>query len=319
MFEKIKENKKIKSRIYGALYGVAVGDAFGAPYEFLTKENIQQQYGYVKRMHPDGKLLAGSEGVTDDTEMTLAVAEGIMKNPESPETEIGARFLDWFRTSPADIGRIVASTFVNLLTNDSKEPDRRMFSYEEWEAAAKKTARDNSGQSAGNGGLMRTVYPGLYYKDVNDAINIAKHAAQMTHWHEESTNACALYTNMIWNMIHEATKSNEEVWDIAETVLAGSRYEKDLPEKLLKPTGYVVDSFHCALYSIRHTDNYADAIIMATNMGGDTDTISAIAGGLAGARYGLESIPAAWISELGETTRNRLETAAKKAVRERKI
>ena len=76
-FEKIKKNKICKDRIYGALFGVAVGDAFGAPYEFLSKEEIYNEYGKVTQMHPDGALITGGERTTDDTAMTIAVAKGI--------------------------------------------------------------------------------------------------------------------------------------------------------------------------------------------------------------------------------------------------
>lgn len=91
-----------------------------------------------------------------------------------------------------------------------------------------------------------------------------------------------------------------------------------MPEKLLRPTGYVVDSFHCALYSIRSTDNFADAIITATNMGGDSDTIAAITGGLAGAKYGLSNIPKKWVDELSESIRQTLNMLAKEAEKERR-
>lgn len=317
-FEKIKKNKICKDRIYGALFGVAVGDAFGAPYEFLSKEEIYNEYGKVTQMHPDGALITGGERTTDDTAMTIAVAKGIVEDPENPEPYVGRNFLKWYKSCPPDIGRIIVTTFLYFENGEYLRKDNWEFPYEIWETAAKETERKNKGMCAGNGALMRTVYPGLYYKDVNKAIQVAKNISNMTHWDEKSAHACMLYTDMIWTMVRTEKTSPDEIWTEAEEVLAGSRYEKTLPEKLLRPTGYVVDSFHCALYSIRSTDNFADAIITATNMGGDSDTIAAITGGLAGAKYGLSNIPKKWVDELSESIRQTLNMLAKEAEKERR-
>ena len=73
---------------------------------------------------------------------------------------------------------------------------------------------------------------------------------------------------------------------------------RTLPESEIKSTGYVVDTFEAAIWSLITTDSYRDAMIKAVNLGDDTDTIAAIAGGLAGLYYGYESIPEEWLSVL---------------------
>ena len=83
-----------QDRIRGALYGVAVGDALGAPLEFMTAEEILAKYGApVREMVGGGWLSVVPGEVTDDTQMTLAVAEGIAENPENPIPAIGRRFI----------------------------------------------------------------------------------------------------------------------------------------------------------------------------------------------------------------------------------
>ena len=100
-----KTNLNKKDRIRGALYGVAVGDALGAPLEFMTAEEILSKYGApVREMVGGGWLSVVPGEVTDDTQMTLAVAEGIIENPENPIPAVGRRFIDWHDSAPKDIG-----------------------------------------------------------------------------------------------------------------------------------------------------------------------------------------------------------------------
>ena len=63
-------------------------------------------------------------------------------------------------------------------------------------------------------------------------------------------------------------------------------------------TGNVVDTLEAAIWCFLNTDNYKDCVLKAVNLGGDTDTIGAVAGGLAGLYYGMEAIPEEWIDEL---------------------
>ena len=69
-------------------------------------------------------------------------------------------------------------------------------------------------------------------------------------------------------------------------------------EDEIKSTGYVVDTLEASIWCILHTDNYKDCVLKAVNLGGDTDTIAAIAGGLAGIIYGYRNIPAEWVNNL---------------------
>ena len=69
-------------------------------------------------------------------------------------------------------------------------------------------------------------------------------------------------------------------------------------EDEIKSTGYVVDTLEASIWCILHTDNYKDCVLKAVNLGGDTDTIAAVAGGLAGIIYGYEDIPIKWINNL---------------------
>lgn len=302
--------KDIRDRIVGALYGVATGDALGAPLEFMNKEEIARKHGRVTEMIGDGWLNVVPGEITDDTQMTLAVAEGIIEDPGNPIQAIGKRFIAWAKRGPKDIGGTCSMSIrwaVFLGQNDAPDEVK-------WFEASKYTSKANGGRSGGNGALMRTVYPGLYYKDTLMAVETAGAIAQMTHWDKKSTEACNLYTEMIHLIIESVNK--EQALQIIKDVLQGSEYSLKT-RKQLNPTGYVVDSFNCALHSIAATGTFEEAIIEAANLGGDADTIAAITGGLAGAIYGYNEIPERWIQALDPKIRKQLERLVDAAVKNR--
>lgn len=302
--------KSLRDRIAGALYGVAIGDALGAPLEFMERGEIARKHGRVTEMIGGGWLKVAPGEITDDTQMTLAVAEGIVEDPDNPIKGIGARFIDWARSGPKDIGITCSMSIRGAAAKGRQdEPDEEM-----WFEASKYTSKANGGRSGGNGALMRTVYPGLYYKGLLMAVETAGAIAQMTHWDKESTDACNLYTEMI-HLIIEA-ENNEEAWQLAKKALKGSQYKLE-PRNGVGPTGYVVDSFKCALHSLAVTKTFEGAIVEAANLGGDADTIAAITGGLAGALYGYDNIPQRWTQALAPDTRAQLDRLVDAAVTNR--
>lgn len=302
--------KDLRIRIAGALYGVAIGDALGAPLEFMSKEEITRKHGRVTEMIGGGWLNVEPGEITDDTQMTLAVAEGIIENPDDPIKGIGARFIEWVKSSPKDIGGTCNMSIRGAITRSPQGTPGE----EIWFEASKHTSEMNGGRSGGNGALMRTVYPGLYYKGLLMSVDTAGAIAQMTHWDDKSTEACYLYTEMI----HSITEAGYDIgaWWNVDRVITGSEYSLTRI-KNINPTGYVVDSFQCAIHSLTTTKTFEEAIIEAANLGGDADTIAAITGGLAGAIYGYDEIPQRWIEALTPETRAQLDRLVDAAVKNR--
>lgn len=313
----------LKDKIAGALYGVAVGDALGGPLEFMTAEQIAQRYGLVTEMIGGGWLSLRPGETTDDTAMTMAVAEGIIEAPECPIPSIGARFIRWANSGPKDIGGTCRASIGHaaFLAGKKQGEDYPTLTENIWFAAAQDTADQNHGRSGGNGALMRAVYPALYYPEKDQAIQKTVDQGRMTHWDADSDEACKIYADVLHCIIEAAASLNEPTvifieasdilrgtkYDIAEIGHAGRRGE-------LNPTGYVVDSLKCALYALWDGDDFDEAIIKAANMGGDADTIAAICGGLAGALYGFATIPQEWIDALSEADRARLDAAVEAAL-----
>jgi len=294
-----------RDKIFGALFGVAVGDALGAPVEFMSANEIISQYGRVTTMLGGGWLNLNPGEITDDTEMSLCVAEGIIIAPETPVGEIGARFIDWYNTRPKDIVRACEYPIRNVLRNSRKSG--KIANTKAWFDAAIEADGSVVGLSAGNGALMRTVYTGLYYG--TEHAPMTADIAKMTHWNDKSTEACLLYSQIIALLTADADVK------IIKDVLRGTRYADH--RQTYSPSANVVDSMCCALDSLLATTSFESAVVAAVNLGGDADTIGAITGGLAGACYGLSAIPKIWLEQLSREVTDQINRLAEIAYKKR--
>lgn len=304
----------IRDRIAGALYGVAVGDALGGPVEFMDAERIAMRYGRVTTMLGGGWLNLQPGETTDDTAMTLAVAEGIMERPEAPIRAIGRRFIQWAESGPKDIGVACAGSIRNAKRIGGGAPTT-----EDWENAAAAYQLQVAAPVEGNGALMRTIYPALYYSDHSKAEYWAMKIAKMTHAGLRSTEACILYSRMV-NLITASESEQQGPREfLKEHCEAVKEYREAASSKEVAPAGggWVVDSMRIAVGSTANTSSFRETVIMAVNLGGDADTNGAIAGGLAGAIYGFKAIPEDWVSSLSKSDRERLDAAVAAAVASR--
>lgn len=285
---------KIQDRIRGALYGVAIGDAMGGPLEFLDANEIKMRYGQVREMIGGGWLNLKPGEVTDDTQMTLCVAEGILENPSDPVQTIGRRFIEWYDSKPKDIGNTCALAIrkVKLLPNTKKAA---------WAAVSRETEREQHGMNGGNGALMRTIYPAVFYHDPKTRKRYVKAIAEMTHRNDESTDICVQYCDFVHMAVFGDYPDRDRLKHYKENA---------------RPTGYVVDTWCNVIDALTETQSFADAIISAINRGGDADTIGAITGGLAGACYGLSAIPKRWIECLDKQLTEELDALTRAAIRE---
>lgn len=310
----MKNNSKQRNSIAGALFGVAVGDALGGPVEFMSPEDIIRRHVCVSDMIGGGWLSLAPGEVTDDTQMTLCVAEGIAESPTDPIAAIGRRFIQWASSGPKDIGGACASSIGNAKRLGGTSPTAEM-----WERAGELTQKQGGRPVEGNGALMRTVYPGLFYPDHYQAELWASRIGKMTHAGPRSSEACILYTRMV--NLSTASESRpqdaQSVRDfLAEHCRAVPEYDAAVKASIVTPAsgGYVVDSLRIAVGSIATTGTFEEAVIEAVNLGRDADTNGAITGGLAGAWYGYDAIPEAWIEALAPEVRETLNRLADAAV-----
>ena len=306
--EQNMDNQMVFDRIKGALYGVAVGDCLGALVEFRTWDEIRFQFGRVTEIGPswlDGSIGEG----TDDTAMTLAVAEGIMQTGpmDDPVEMIGAEFVKWFRRGPTGCGNICFRAIAGASRNGRVSKPKR----ETWFKTAEAVHKVLNGRSGGNGTLMRTAPVALLLQGAA-RDKLAYEASKMTHFDDDAADACVLYCQLIARLIR-----GDEVQE-ALGVIADTEYERvTLPGAYFAPdpSGYVKDTFNAALGCFAHLKNFEDILVTVVDLGGDADTTGAIAGGLAGAAYGYSSIPARWIAALDDRLKARLDACVRAAGR----
>lgn len=290
-----------EDRVRGALYGVAVGDALGAPLEFMNATQIKQQYGApVREMVGGGWLSLAPGETTDDTDMTLAVCEGIMECPSAPIEPIGRRFIQWVDTQPKDVGMTCMRSIQTARANLAAGMDAEAA----WDAAGKRTAEENGDRSGGNGALMRTIGTALAYEDAEERAERTTQIAEMTHYDYFSSDICRYYVDAV----HRFIKDEQDAGLIPLYTMAGvSEYGFS---NCVNPSGWAPESMECAFFAFITEGDFENALITAVNLGGDADTIGAIVGGLAGAYYGYDAIPQRWIDALPQDIKARLDAFA---------
>lgn len=284
------------NKIAGGLLGVAVGDALGATTEFMTVPDIKKKYNAQHREIVGGGWLNLKAGeVTDDTQMTLCIADAIIECEKirqsktgevylkTLEKTIGRNFLKWYRSNPKDVGKTVSLALVSYKSSWSKAAQRAHFLMND--------------QSAGNGTLMRTLPVVLAYDDARIMEQVTVMQSKMTHYDDLASEACLIYNRIAQRLLNQ-TEGFTLKQQIKELV-TGTRYESILkrdPEG--DPYAYVVNTFLWVLRALYKTNSFEDALVILANRGHDSDTTCAIAGGLAGIYYGLEGIPTRWTDKI---------------------
>lgn len=173
--------------------------------------------------------------------------------------------------------------------------------------------------SAGNGSLMRLAPVALRFW--NDRPRLAATAAEQsrtTHGAEEAVDACRGFAELLADAVAGSPRADvlaRRPFEGAEAItriLAGSW--RGRPRKEIRSSGYVVHTLEAAIWSVARTGNFRNAILLATNLADDADTVAAVAGQLAGALYGLRGIPEGWLEKLA--WRDRLLESGRRALAE---
>lgn len=263
------------NKIKGALFGVAIGDALGGTTEFLTKEEIEKRHGVLVEISGGGCWGLEKGETTDDTAMTIAVARGILQNPVDPIGEIGKKFLAWYDSRPKDIG-IIISTVFSTFNGD-------------WFQTAKKAHFEYlNGMSAGNGSLMRCLPAALIYHSIEKVEEVTKKLSKMTHYDSLAEEACVIYNRIAFQVLRGKELKETIVAEIENTPYAAALLKE---KPACTPDGFIVHTMMWVLYWLLNSETFSDVVIGAANEGYDTDTIAAIAGGLAGLQCGYEKLP----------------------------
>nr|WP_321575772.1 ADP-ribosylglycohydrolase family protein [Halosolutus amylolyticus] len=174
----------------------------------------------------------------------------------------------------------------------------------EWEASVE-------GSNAGNGSLMRCApYAIAYRNEPDELVEVSRQSSAITHADPRCQWSCALFNRTLANLVTDVEQPLETAMDdiesdlpddvrnAVEPITAALRGES--VDISLENLGYVVTTLQAALYHGLTAGTAEDAIADAVMMGGDTDTIGAVAGAVAGARFGVDALPERWVSEIDE-------------------
>ena len=304
------------SRAKGCLVGLACGDALGRPVEFMTAAEIQSRYGEVTAMLDNGTYGKPAGTITDDTQMALCIAESLVERNGFDGADVATRFVEWMDTDPFDIG---------LMTRDSLTQIRKDTPWHE--AGVDVWENRSEGSNAGNGSVMRCAPHAIAFRNFyRELTYVSRLSSTITHADPRCQWGCVVLNRTIANLIRnenepltqalrntncapdELRSALEQVQD----VLSGDRGAHAV-EQQLSTSGYVVASLQAGLFYGLTAHSAEDAIVRAVNRGGDTDTVGAIAGGVAGARFGLDALPTVWTDEVNET--DNLEHLAERLLR----
>jgi len=302
--EKQMKKARLKNKILGGILGLAVADAVGVPVEFQSRESLRrnpvtEMTGYGTYNQPPGTW-------SDDTSLTLCLMESLT-NKKIDYTDIMQRFLLWL-----DKGQYTAHGEVFDVGIATRKALHRFRKGTEPLKCGGTSEQDN-----GNGSLMRILPLAFYCKSTEDKafMDIIHNVSSLTHAHTRSQIACGVYLIIARNLLDESDLKSiisSSLKKVKEYYGNKKEYAEDLkhyrrifdtgfanlPEKEIKSSGYVVDTLEAALWCLLNTSNYKDCVLKAVNLGEDTDTVAAVAGGLAGMFYGVEGIPKKWLNQL---------------------
>jgi ADP-ribosyl-[dinitrogen reductase] hydrolase len=246
--------------------------------------------------------------ITDDTEMALCIARSLAEHGEFVPEDVADRFVEWYQSGPFDIGLMTADALRQLNTGAS------------WDEAGQTVwEHRREGQNAGNGSVMRCCpYALAYHDDPDTLISVSRDSSAITHYDPRCQYGCAILNLTIANLLHGRDAPLQSAVDRVaadapdELITALTGLPDDVSKPELQTNGYVVTTLQTALYYGLTADSTRDAIIDSVNLGGDTDTIGAVTGAVAGARHGAESLPAEWLDVIAE--RAELETLAERLI-----
>jgi ADP-ribosyl-[dinitrogen reductase] hydrolase len=278
--------EEINDRARAAFVGMAIGDALGATVEFMTTMEIAAKYGTFKEIIGGGWLRLKPGQVTDDTEMALCIARAIVKNQAWSLEAIAENFAAWLKSRPVDCGDTCRKGIRAYMLNGTLEVPPN-----EWDA--------------GNGAAMRLLPAALYsLPDEHLLKKYATEQAHLTHNNPVSDAACICLGKLIHMALCGASK-NQLRREVDGLVARFPTFAFE-PYRGLA-TGYVVDTFQTVFHWFFRGRNFEDCLVGTVNQGADADTTGAICGMLAGAYYGMDSIPRRWLKKLDKKVMTEIE------------
>ncbi|MBB2903514.1 ADP-ribosyl-[dinitrogen reductase] hydrolase [Kineococcus radiotolerans] len=280
-------------RVMGAIVGSAVGDALGAPFEFGPPGAFSTRFpsparGVDTEMCGGGTLGWAPGEFTDDTQMALLLGQSLVEHDGLDEADVFARFQRWAQADPPDIG-IQTSAVLR-----SGHP---------WDTAAAEHVRAGH-RAAGNGSLMRTTPAAVFFAPRGRAASTdaARRISALTHGDPAAGEGCAIFHEVL-RVLLDGGDADDAVADALPLVAEPHRAKWAqvcdpawTPADATEANGAVWPTLGSALWALRGSTTFEEALRLVVDLGGDTDTVACVTGALAGARAGITGIPIRWTS-----------------------
>jgi ADP-ribosyl-[dinitrogen reductase] hydrolase len=281
-----------KEKVLGGIMGLCIGDALGVPFEGVSREDMEKN---------PVKDLGGKAIWSDDSSLTLCLAESLTGGFDL--SDIGHKFVRWldegYMTPEGESFGIGRTTYM-AIDNIKKGKDSSCWGLKDE-------------YSNGNGSLMRILPVAFYCQklDIDKRFELTSRVSAITHAHPRSIIGCCIYVQMAIGLLKGLDKREayRNTMEIIRGYFEGnsqlSHFSRVLFGDLSQASredicsgGYIIDTLQSGLWCLLRNDNYCDTVLDAVNLGRDTDTTAAVAGGLAGVMYGIKSIPRNWIDKL---------------------
>lgn len=297
-------------RAAGALIGAACGDALGVPFESgppLSEDEVPAMLGGGLGPYAPGEY-------SDDTQIQVVIAQvaasGLALDSEQAQRRIAEGFIAWLAGGASDVGAQTRA----VLTSARKAGGDPLAAIRD----AARAFHERTGQSAGNGSLMRTGVVGLAFLDGGPEMlyrtrDTARSISGLTHYDDLAGDACVLWSVGVRQAVLHETPGLWRFHGVRNAVFQlpaerRARWTAWLdeaeakPPHAFQPNGFVVTALQAAWSAIWHTKISLDdpeahfrlALQAAVRAGDDTDTVAAIAGALLGAAWGRTAIPGEW-------------------------
>lgn len=288
--------------VKSGIFGLAVADALGVPVEF--KERAALREDPVTDMRGQGTHHQPKGTWSDDTSMTLCLAVSLSSGGIDYD-DIMDKFCRWWiggEYTPHGYAFDIGGATGRALSRFRERTPPLL--------CGGRTERDN-----GNGALMR-ILPAAYIAQslpMEKCMDIVHSLTMLTHAHPRALIASGIFVRICIALLNRQSRANAVSRAIDECrnyYMAGDHadelrhYERlmdgvaGLPEEEIRSSGYVVDTLEAAVWCLLSTGSYRECVLRAVNLGDDTDTVGAVAGGMAGIFYGYAHIPSEWVQAL---------------------
>ena len=270
-------DREIQDRALAAYLGFAIGDALGATVEFMTKREIAGRFGVHREIIGGGWLRLKPGQVTDDTEMSLALGRSLLRRGLLDVRDVCDEFAVWLKSGPIDVGSTCRRGIRRYIIKGEAE------------------GRYCEGD-AGNGAAMRILPLALAtFHRREKVLQWALAQCHITHNHPLSDAASVALIQMLHALMSGGGKPAVRL--IADALIAERPAFRFEPFRSTS-SAYIVDTMQTVLHCYFGTESFAECLVATVNEGGDADTTGALAAMLAGATYGMASIPRKWLAAI---------------------